>query len=58
VILRAKVYRVMLASPSDTIDERKEFPSILNDWNTLYSVHRKAVVLPVEWETSFYSRDG
>lgn len=51
MILRAKVYRVMLASPSDTIDERKEFPSILNDWNTLYSVHRKAVVLPVEWET-------
>lgn len=48
---KAIVYRVMLASPSDVEDERREFSRILDNWNALYAAHSKAVLLPVRWET-------
>lgn len=48
---QASVYRVMLASPSDVKEERELFPKILEYWNALHSLHEKAVILPVKWET-------
>ncbi len=48
---QASVYRVMLASPSDVKEERELFPKILDNWNALHSLHEKAVILPVKWET-------
>ena len=51
MIFKANVYRVMLASPSDVEDERKEFPGILDNWNALFAVHSKTVLLPLMWET-------
>jgi hypothetical protein len=48
---RANVYRVMLASPSDVKEERIEFSRVLETWNALHSLHERAVILPVKWET-------
>jgi len=48
----AEVHRVMIASPSDVIDERVAVREMLHSWNDVHSEFRKLVLLPVGWETS------
>jgi hypothetical protein len=47
----AIVYRILIASPSDLINERKIMREAVQSWNVLNSTEIGAVVLPVMWET-------
>lgn len=47
----AKVYRIVIASPSDVEEERDLVSSLIQSWNDLYSSTRKTVLLPLKWET-------
>ncbi|MNQ63730.1 hypothetical protein D3C85_781220 [compost metagenome] len=47
----AKVLPVMIASPSDVLDEREAVRRELAEWNVIYSKTQGAVLLPVGWET-------
>ncbi len=47
----AKVYRVLIGSPSDVAEERKAIPIALNEWNVKNSFDKKTVFLPTKWET-------
>ncbi len=45
------VYQVAIASPSDVREERKVIRDVVHDWNSAHSRTRKAILLPVGWET-------
>ncbi len=47
----AKVYNVMIASPGDVASERNIVREILYEWNTVNSMQRNMVLLPLTWET-------
>lgn len=47
----AKVFRVLIASPSDVIDEREIAVKTIQEWNDLNSPERQIVLLPLRWET-------
>jgi hypothetical protein len=46
----AKVFKVMIASPSDVPDARQRMREAIYNWNTVNATHRGAVLLPVDWE--------
>lgn len=47
----ARVYRILIASPSDVIEERNQISKVIQEWNDLQSFNRKVVLLPLKWET-------
>src|SRR5437660_10632809 len=47
----SRVYRILIASPSDVIDEREAAVRVMQDWNDLHSNNRRVVILPLRWET-------
>jgi hypothetical protein len=47
----SRVYRVLIASPSDVDEEREIIASVIQAWNDLHSYSRKTVLLPLRWET-------
>ncbi|WP_420590553.1 hypothetical protein [Bacterioplanoides sp.] len=47
----AKVFRVLIASPSDVVEEREIAVKTIQEWNDLNSPERKVVLLPLRWET-------
>ena len=47
----AKVFRVLISSPSDTVQERKAIPEVIYSWNSVHLEKFKVVLLPVLWET-------
>jgi len=47
----AKVYRILIASPSDVEEEREIAVRVIQEWNDLHSYFRKIVLLPLRWET-------
>ncbi|RJG03944.1 DUF4062 domain-containing protein [Noviherbaspirillum sedimenti] len=47
----AKVYRVLIASPSDVEEEREIAVKTIQEWNDLHSADRQVVLLPLRWET-------
>ena len=47
----SRVYRVLIASPSDVEDERELAVRVIQQWNDLHSYSRKVVLLPLRWET-------
>lgn len=47
----AKVFRVLIASPSDVIEEREIAVKTIQEWNDLNSSERQIVLLPLRWET-------
>ncbi len=47
----AVVYRVLIASPSDVVAERKAIPEVLFAWNAVNSAELGIVLLPVMWES-------
>ena len=48
---RSKVYRVMIASPSDLAEERQVATDAVNEWNAQHADAERVVLLPVKWET-------
>jgi hypothetical protein len=46
-----RVYRVLIASPSDVEAEREIAVRVIQEWNDLYSYSRKVALLPLRWET-------
>src|SRR5438445_2225299 len=47
----SRVYRILIASPSDVLDERDAAVRVMQDWNNLHSNTRSVVILPLQWET-------
>lgn len=47
----ARVVEVMIASPGDVVAERQSVRDVLNAWNVLHARTRKALLMPVGWET-------
>jgi len=47
----ARVYRILIASPSDVEEERDIAVKAIQDWNDLHSFTRKVALLPLRWET-------
>jgi len=45
------IYRILVASPSDCIQERKAIPEVIYSWNAMNSFLRPAILEPVLWET-------
>src|SRR6266849_3317813 len=47
----ARVYRILIASPSDVQELREAAVQVIQRWNDLHSSVRNVVILPVRWET-------
>jgi hypothetical protein len=47
----ATTFRVLIASPSDLIDEREAATEAINNWNVQHAAAENVVLLPVKWET-------
>jgi hypothetical protein len=47
----SRIYRVLVASPSDVHEEREVAVRVMQDWNNLHSYTRRTAVLPLRWET-------
>jgi hypothetical protein len=47
----AKVFRILIASPSDVAEERETAVRIVQAWNDLHAASRGIVLLPLRWET-------
>lgn len=48
---KAEIAEVMIASPGDVSAERQIVREVLNEWNVVHSRTRKALLVPVGWET-------
>jgi hypothetical protein len=51
----AKVYRILIISPSDVGEERKIAEKVIHQWNSNHSSVSGIVLLPLMWETDVYS---
>jgi hypothetical protein len=47
----SRVFRILIASPSDVDEERQIVVDAIQAWNDLYSHSRKVTLLPLRWET-------
>lgn len=47
----ARVFNVMIASPSDVKSEREIVRKVIYDWNAIHSEEKSMVLLPVGWES-------
>jgi hypothetical protein len=47
----ARVFRVLIASPSDVAEEREIAVRTIQEWNDLNAAERQLVLLPLRWET-------
>jgi hypothetical protein len=47
----ARVFRVLIASPSDVTEEREIAVRTIQEWNDLNASERQLVLLPLRWET-------
>lgn len=45
------VYRIFIASPSDTTEERKIIRNVIYEWNSTNSVRYNIILDPVAWES-------
>lgn len=45
------IFRALVASPSDCMDERSLIPEVISGWNAVHSLSSAAVIEPVLWET-------
>jgi hypothetical protein len=46
-----KIYRILIASPSDCVKERVAIPEIIHSWNSVHSFQTGVILEPVMWET-------
>lgn len=49
--VEAKVYRVLIASPGDVIEEREIIREEVHRWNAMNAVDMKIILMPIGWET-------
>ncbi|HLP91000.1 MAG TPA: hypothetical protein VK184_20745 [Nostocaceae cyanobacterium] len=49
--VEAKVYRILIASPGDVIEEREIIRAEVHRWNAMHSVDMKIFLMPIGWET-------
>jgi hypothetical protein len=47
----SRVFRVLIASPSDVTEEREVAVRVMDDWNDLHSRTRHVAILALRWET-------
>jgi len=47
----AVVYKILIASPSDVVAERKAIFEVINSWNATNSEDFGVILMPVMWET-------
>ena len=47
----SKVYRILIATPSDVEEERDIITKAIQSWNDLNAYSKKTVLLPLRWET-------
>jgi len=47
----ATVFRIMIASPGDVIDERRVAREVIADWNATHAADRGQLLLPIGWDT-------
>jgi hypothetical protein len=52
------VYNVMLASPSDVIEELNIAKEVISEWNCVNSNSKNIVLLPINWEYNSFSSFG
>lgn len=57
-MFNAKVYNIMIVSPSDIIEERKHIIKAITEWNYINSEKYKIVLLPNGWELNTYPDSG
>lgn len=55
---QATVYNVMIASPSDILEERHVVREVLTKWNIIHAENRHVVLLPIGWETHSIPETG
>jgi hypothetical protein len=48
---KAKVYKVMIASPADVPAERDVVRNVIHEWNSVHSDKEDIVLLPTGWES-------
>jgi hypothetical protein len=48
---QATVYKVMIASPSDVVQERRVIREVIHEWNSIHAEDRGIVLMPIGWET-------
>jgi hypothetical protein len=46
-----RVFRVLIASPSDVHEEREIAVRVIQEWNDLHAYSQGVVILPLRWET-------
>lgn len=46
----ATKYKILIASPSDVVEERKIIPEVIEYWNAVNSDHYGVILKPVLWE--------
>jgi S-layer protein (TIGR01567 family) len=44
-------YKILIASPSDVVEEREAIPEVIKYWNTVNSDYYGVILEPVLWET-------
>jgi hypothetical protein len=54
----ARVFKVMIATPSDVPQERQIIREAVHQWNALLADDKKVVLLPVGWETHAHPMMG
>jgi hypothetical protein len=47
----AYILKILIASPSDVVAERKAIPEVIHAWNAVNAEEAKTVLLPIMWET-------
>lgn len=48
---RAKVVKVMIASPGDVVAERNAIRNVIQEWNFAHSEDKNIVLMPIGWES-------
>lgn len=51
MVYRASVVSVMIASPSDVVEQRDDVRSIINNWNYVHGPTARVILMPIGWET-------
>ena len=56
--IQTVTYRVLIASPSDLVEERQAATDAINEWNAQHAAAESVVLLPVKWETHATPQSG
>jgi hypothetical protein len=55
---KTNAYRILIASPSDLLEEQQVVTEAVNDWNAQHAAYMSIVLLPVTWETHSIPQSG